>query len=118
MVVLVADIAENPRLPKPVRLDSTTHMRVHKSSCIHNLLHTCILLTLSHINMPYLHAYILNIIGTHFSCGRGPAVPRFVLGSSVLRYTQSVSYVLATKKVFILDSFLHVWHLKFDILHC
>ena len=43
-----------------------------------------------------MHAYIL-IIGTHFSCGRGPAGPRFVLGSSVLRYTQSVSYVLATK---------------------
>ena len=46
--------------------------------------------------MLYMHAYTL-IIGTHFSCGRGPAGPWFVLGSSVLRYTQSVSYVLATK---------------------
>ena len=52
------------------------------------------------INIFYMHAYIL-IIGTHFSCGRGPAGPRFVLGSSVLRYTQSVSYVLATKKLLI-----------------
>ena len=51
------------------------------------------------INMLYMHAYIL-IIGTHFSCGRGPAGPRFVLGSSVLRYTQSLSYVLATKKMY------------------
>ena len=53
MVVLVAAIAENPRLPKPVRLDSTTHMRVHMSSCT-----TC-----------YIHAYYLHyLIFTCLTC--------------------------------------------------
>ena len=49
MVVLVAAIAENPRLPKPVRLDSTTHMRVHRAAAsttfyIHAFIHAYVML--------------------------------------------------------------------------
>ena len=62
VVVLVAGIAENPRLPKPVRLDSTTHMLVHRAATsITFYIHAYYL----HYFI-YTHFYILSIIGTLF----------------------------------------------------
>ena len=71
MVVLVAAIAENPRLPKPVRLDSTTHMRVHRAAAsttffIHAFIHAYPYTVMHH--QPAITCMLTYIVWHTFSC--------------------------------------------------